>query len=68
MILLEPKILIAVVIATKFDIEKPIFDFLHTSGEILIANTKKRFHITNLENGQDVSTKRFSFLMDGIKI
>ncbi len=68
MILPKPKILIVMVIDTKIDIEKLISDFLHTSEDVLIANTKKRFHITNLENGQDVSTKRFLFLMDGIKI
>ncbi len=34
------------VIDTKIDIVKSIFDFLHTSEDVLIANTKKRFHIT----------------------
>ncbi len=56
------------VVVIKIDIEEGIFHFLHTPREILIANTKKRFHIANLENGQDVKTKHFSFLMDGIEI
>lgn len=68
MILPKPKILTTVVVDTKIDIEEPIFHFPHTSGKLSIANTEKRFHIVNLENGQDLSTKHFSFLMDAIEI
>ncbi len=56
------------VVDTKIDIEESIFHFLHTPRENLIASNEKRFHIANLENGQDVKTKHFSCLMDGIEI